>query len=120
MRRVAAQILFHVLEEPELLPELITREAGHEGHVERIVRRKRTGVDVIGDAPPPAELHRPDIHLVHLGRDDAAVALLDELAGDAAPAKLGGERKADRPAADDQYGNSLHSFHGRSASQMVK
>ena len=35
------------------------------------------------------------------------------IAGDAAPAEIAGERQADRPAADDQNGNFLHSHsHG--------
>ena len=73
--------------------------------VERMVGRERAVEHLVGDAPAPAELHGADVHLVHLRRDDRAVALLDQLAGDAAPAELGGERQTDRPAADDQNGN---------------
>jgi hypothetical protein len=34
--------------------------------------------------------------------------LLDEFAGDAAPAELDRKREPDRPAADDKNGNSAH------------
>jgi len=72
--------------------ELVTEQAGDEHRVERMIAGKRTIHHRVGDAPATAELHRPGIHLVHLRRDDRAVALLDEGAGNAAPAELGRER----------------------------
>jgi hypothetical protein len=89
--------------------ELIAAEARHEYGVAGVVARERAVVHPVGDAPAPAELHGADIHLVHFRRDDGAVALLDQQARHAAPAKLAGERKADRTATDDQYRNVLYS-----------
>jgi hypothetical protein len=96
------------------------RETGDEDDIERIVGWKRAVEHRVGDTPAPAELHGADVHLVHLRRDDRAVGLLDELAGHAMKAELGGEREADRSAADDEEGNSAghspglfrHSRHG--------
>ena len=80
-RAVAFRLLAHA-RRARHAAELVAREARHEGDVERIVRRKRTSMDGVGDAPAPAELHGADVHLVHLGRDDGAVALLDQRAGE--------------------------------------
>ena len=82
--------------------ELVARKAGHERHIEWIIRRERAAVHGVGDAPAPAELHGADIHLVHLRGDDRAVALLDQRAGNAAPAELACKREPDWSAADDQ------------------
>src|SRR5262245_64840031 len=60
------------------------------------------------NAPAPAELHRADVHLIHLRGDDAAVTLLDEHTGNSAPAEFARERQADRSATDDQNGSFLH------------
>jgi hypothetical protein len=50
--------------------------------------------------------------LVHFRRGDRAVALLDEFAANSAPAKLGGKRQSDRPAADDQHRHFARAPHG--------
>src|SRR6188768_153955 len=72
--------------------ELIAAEARHEYGVSGVIARERAVVHPVGDAPAPAELHGADIHFVHFRRDDSAVALLDQQARYAAPAKLAGER----------------------------
>jgi hypothetical protein len=63
---------------------------------------------VVRDAPPAAELHGADIHLVHLGGDDRAIALLDQRACDSAPAQLAGEREPDWSTADDEDRGLIH------------
>ena len=93
--------------------ELVAGEARDEHRVAGVVARERAVVHLVGDAPAPAELHGADVHLVHLRRDDGAVALLDQQAGHAAPAELARERQTDRPAADDQNRNFLHSTHSQ-------
>ena len=69
--------------------------------VARIGRR----LDPIDDAPAAAELHRAHADEVHLRLIDRAVALLDQEAGDAAPAELAGEREPDGAGADDEHGS---------------
>ena len=64
-------------------------------------------MDCVGDAPAPAKLHRPNVHLVHFWGDDRTVALLDERAGDTAPAELACEGEPDWSTADDQNADSL-------------
>src|SRR6266550_3174589 len=81
--------------------ELVAREAGHECHIERIVWRERARVHRLRDAPPPAKLHGADVHLVHLRRDDRAVALLDQRARNAAPAELSRKGKPNWSTTDD-------------------
>src|SRR4051812_40647772 len=70
---------------------------------------------LVGDAPAAQMLARAGIDQIRGGKVDAAVALLDEEAANAAPAELGGEREAGRPAAGDHdgialcgWGNSAH------------
>ncbi len=63
---------------------------------------------VVRDGPPAAELHGADIHLVHLGGNDRAIALLDQRACDSAPAQLAGEREPDRSTADDEDRGLIH------------
>jgi hypothetical protein len=88
--------------------ELVAREAGHECHVERIVRGKRALVHRLRDAPPPAELHRPDIHLVHFRGGNRAVALLNQRTGYASPAELSRKGEPDWTTTDNQDRGTLH------------
>ena len=80
--------------------------------VHGIVLRKRAVPDLVRNAPAPAELHGTGVDFVHLGHGDAAVALLDQGAGNAAPTQFNGEGEAHRAAADDQYGSGccVHGF----------
>jgi hypothetical protein len=98
--------------------DLVAVKARHEHHVKRIVGGERAVQHLVGDAPAPAELHRADVDLVHLGRGDRAVGLLDQLAADAAPAEVGRECEAHRPAADDKNGNCAHSKHSDRAGRI--
>src|SRR5262249_50266247 len=86
-RAVRLDLLTHA-RRPRHTRQLMTRQGGHERDVERVVRRKRTGKHIIRDAPTPAELHGPDVHLVHLRRGNGAVTLLDERTRNTAPAEL--------------------------------
>ena len=89
--------------------EFMAEQRGDEDRVERVIARKRAVHHLVRDPPATAEFHRAGVHLVHLRRGDAAVALLDQAAGDAAPAEFGGERQADGTAADDEdRGVCLH------------
>src|SRR5262249_39603274 len=88
--------------------KLVARKGRYKSHVERIVRRERAGVHGLGNSPAPTELHRADIHFVHLRGDDRAVALFDECAGNPAPAELARKSQAHRSASDDQNGSFLH------------
>jgi hypothetical protein len=49
-----------------------------------------------------AELHGPHAYFQHLGWTELVLVLLNQRRRDAAPPEIGGERKPDRPAADDQ------------------
>ena len=85
--------------------DLVTLKAGDVDDVERKIGRRAGVADLIGDAPTAAELHRPRIHGIGAGVKDVAVTLLDQQALDPAPTQIGGERKADRTAADDENGH---------------
>ena len=83
--------------------QLMAAETRYEHHVERMVGGEGTVAYVLGDVPAPAEFHGAGVDLVHLRGRDRAVALLDQFAGDAAPAEFGGEREPDRTTTDDQH-----------------
>jgi hypothetical protein len=87
-------------------------KAGHEHNVERMIGGKRTIAHRIGNAPAPAELHGANIDLVHFRRGDDAVALLNQLTGDAAPAEFVRKREPDRTAADDQHRHATRGGRG--------
>jgi hypothetical protein len=65
-------------------------------------------VHCLRDAPPPAELHSADIHLVHFRGDDRTVALLNQRAGYAAPAELSRKREPNWTTTDYQNRGILH------------
>ena len=70
--------------------------------VHRIIGRERTIMHILRNAPTAAEFHGADIDFVHFRRGDRAIALFDQAAGNAAPAKIGGEREAHGAAANDE------------------
>ena len=82
--------------------EKMTGEARAEHDVELVVVGKSGVDDAVLDAPAAAELHRSRRHHRAARQIDAAVALLDQQAFDAAPAEIERERQADRAAADDE------------------
>jgi hypothetical protein len=89
--------------------------AGHAGEVDivlDVIARVGRALDRRYQAPAPAELHGADADHVHARLIDRAVALLDQHAGDAAPAEIAGQRQTDRPAADDEnwYAGLPHVF----------
>ena len=85
-----------------LASELVAGEAGQVDIVLGVVARVGRAFDRRHDAPAPAEFHGADADQIHARLIDRAVALLDQRAGNAAPAEIAGEREADRPAADHQ------------------
>src|SRR5262245_47902070 len=93
---------------PRHAAKLVARKACHKRNVERVIRRKRTGMHRVCDAPAPAELHGANVYFIHLRGDDPAVTLFDERTGNSAPAEFARERQADRSATDDQNGSCLH------------
>ena len=88
--------------------QLMAAQARNKHNVERVFGGEWTIAHRRGNAPTPAKLHGPDVDLIHLRRANNAVALLHQVAGDAAPAEFGGEREPDRSAADDQHLNVTH------------
>src|SRR5262245_27198202 len=93
--------------------QLVSAKIGYEHGIHRVIVGKRTVHHLVGDAPTAAELHSPDIHLVHLGRVNPPVRLLNEKTLDATPAQIGGEGEPDRSSADDQHGCFTHRNHSR-------
>ena len=85
-----------------LASELVAGEAGQIDIVLRVVARVGRAFDRRHNAPAPAEFHGADADQIHARLIDRAVALLDERAGNAAPAEIAGKREPDRPAADHQ------------------
>src|SRR6202035_4977433 len=85
-----------------LAPELVAGEAGQIDIVLGVVARVGRAFDRRHNAPAPAEFHGADADQIHARLIDRAVALLDQRAGNAAPAQIAGEREPDRPAADHQ------------------
>ena len=89
--------------------ELVTGKVRDEHDIHRVVRREWTVLYGFGNAPAPAEFHGPDVHLVHFRGRNRAVSLLNERAGNAAPAELDRERKTHRAASDNQHrGLGIH------------
>ena len=81
--------------------QLVSAETGYKYGIHRMIVGKRTVHHLVGDPPTAAELHGPEVHLIHLRRVDPAVRLLDEDALDATPAEIGGEGEPDRSPADN-------------------
>src|SRR5262249_16811575 len=80
--------------------DLVADHGRGEDVVARVVARKARAVaHLVGDTPAPQMLAGARIDEVGGGELDAAVALLNDETLDTAPAELGGERKAGRPAA---------------------
>src|SRR6478609_4130511 len=85
-----------------LAPELVAVEAGDIDAVLRIVAGIGRIAHPIRDAPAAAEFHGARADDVHLRLLDGAVGLLDQRAGNAAPAELARERKPHGPGAHYQ------------------
>ena len=100
--------------------QLVSTEAGYEHGIHRMIVGKRTVHHLVGDAPAAAEFHGPEVHLVHLGRVDPAVRLLDEDALDATPAEIGGEGEPDGSPADNQHRCFKHRSHSRFSLFLTK
>ena len=81
--------------------QLVSAETGYEHGIHRMIVGKRTVYDAVSVAPTAAELHGPDIHLIHLGRVDPSIRLLNQDALDTTPSQIGGESEPDRAPADD-------------------
>ena len=95
-----------------LAAELVAGERLEPDIVLRIVGRIRRVAHAVGDAPAAAELHGAHADEVHLRMVDAAFGLLDQRAGDAAPAEIAGQREPDRAGADDEDGGVGGGWHG--------
>jgi hypothetical protein len=80
----------------------MTGQSGAKDDVERKVGWRARLAHLLRDAPTTAEFHGAGIHRVGARMIDRAVTLLDEYAFYPAPPKVGGQRKSDRPAADDE------------------
>src|SRR5215469_6359404 len=91
--------------------KLVTIEAGHEHVVEGEVFRKAPMLDLLGNAPPPAEFDGSDPGREHLGIDYLAVGLLDQQARNTAPTEVESEREADRTSANDEDRDLAHPRH---------
>src|SRR5262249_36809426 len=85
-----------------LAAKLVAGERGEPDVVLRIVARIGRVAHPVGDAPAAAELHCAHADEVHLRVLDPAVGLLDQGAGEAAPAEVARERKPDRAGANDE------------------
>ena len=83
--------------------QFVAGHSGHEGNVQGKFIGPADLADPGGDTPAPAEFHRPARHHVHLRETDGAVALVDQDAVDIHPPEFGGQRQANRTAADDQH-----------------
>ena len=90
-----------------LTTELIAVERRDVDAILRIIARIRRIADPVRNAPAPAEFHGAWADDVHPRLLDRAVGLLDQRAGDAAPAEVAGKGEADRSGADDQDGRVL-------------
>jgi hypothetical protein len=88
-------------------------KARHPGIVLRIVAVVARILDPPHNAPAPAELHGAHVDHVHARLGDEPVGLLDDNAGNAAPAEVAREGKPDRAAAHDQHWR----FHGSAKPQ---
>ena len=90
-----------------LAPELVAVEPGDIDAVLRIVAGIGRVAHPVRDAPAAAEFHGARADDVHPRLLDGAVGLLDQRAGNAAPAELAGEREPDRSGTDDQNRGAL-------------
>jgi hypothetical protein len=67
-------------------------------------------LDLLRDAPAPAELDGPDPGREHLGIDHLAVGLFDQKAGNATPTEVEGQREAHWASANDEDRDLAHHF----------
>ena len=87
-------------------PEFVAVQSGHPGAVLRIVAVIAGTLDPGHDAPAPAIFHGADADHIHFRLADHAVGLFNQNARNAAPAKVAGQRQADRSGASDKNGFS--------------
>ena len=78
-------------------------EPGGQEHVHRVVGRITQRPHPIGDADAAIELHGARVRAVHLRIGQRGRAALDQQAAHAAPAKVDGQRQADRPGAGNDH-----------------
>src|SRR6185437_14967048 len=76
--------------------ELVSRHAGDERGIERPIVGEAPVADLVGNSQLPAELHRPDTDLQHLGGADLVRPFFDDKRVHASPAEIGGQSEANR------------------------